>query len=119
MIELIHGDCLERMKDIPDGSVDMILQDPPYNTTACSWDKQPINLEALWHEWKRIIKPNGAIVMTASQPFTTRLISSNYKMFKYCWVWEKEQGVNFQHAKRQMKIFACLVLKRRFIIRKI
>ena len=94
------GDCLERMKEIPDGSVDMILTDPPYGTTACKWDSI-IPLEPMWEQLKRIIKPNGAIVMTASQPFTTTLISSNIKMFKYCWVWEKEQGGNFQLAKKQ------------------
>ena len=100
MIDLMQGDCLERMKEIPSGSVDMILTDPPYGTTACKWDSI-IPLEPMWEQLKRVIKPNGAIVMTASQPFTTTLISSNMKMFKYCWVWEKEQGVNFQHAKRQ------------------
>ena len=85
---LLMGDCLERMKDIPSGSVDMILTDPPYGTTACKWDSI-IPLEPMWEQLKRVIKPNGAIVMTASQPFTTTLISSNMKMFKYCWVWEK------------------------------
>ena len=84
----MKGDCLERMKEIPDGSVDMILTDPPYGTTACKWDSI-IPLEPMWEQLKRIIKPNGAIVMTASQPFTTTLISSNMEMFKYCWVWEK------------------------------
>ena len=99
-IWLMKGGCLERMKEIPDGSVDLILTDPPYGTTACKWDSV-IPLEPMWVELKRIIKPNGAIVMTASQPFTTTLIASNMKMFKYCWVWEKEQGVNFQLAKKQ------------------
>jgi site-specific DNA-methyltransferase (adenine-specific) len=99
-MNLMHGDCLEIMKLIPDGSIDMVLADPPYGTTACKWDTV-IPLEAMWAELKRVIKPNGAIVMTASQPFTTTLISSNIKMFKYCWVWEKEQGVNFQLAKKQ------------------
>ena len=97
---LMKGDCLERMKEIPSGSVDMVLTDPPYGTTACKWDSI-VPLEPMWEQLKRIIKQNGAIVMTASQPFTTTLIASNMKMFKYCWVWEKEQGVNFQHAKRQ------------------
>ena len=96
-IQLIHGDCLERMKEIPDGSVDMILTDPPYGTTKCSWDSV-IPLEPMWEQLKRVIKPNGAIVMTASQPFTSRLISSNYKMFKYCWVWEKSKASNFLQA---------------------
>ncbi len=90
---LMKGDCLERMKEIPSGSVDMILTDPPYGTTACKWDSI-IPLEPMWEQLKRIIKPNGAIVMTASQPFTTTLIASNMKMFKYCWVYRKPQGVD-------------------------
>lgn len=92
-IELMHGDCLDKMQSIPDGSVDMILTDPPYGTTNCRWDSI-IPLEPMWQQLKRIIKPNGAIVMTASQPFTTTLIASNMKMFKYCWIWEKPQGVD-------------------------
>jgi site-specific DNA-methyltransferase (adenine-specific) len=90
-IELIQGDCLGVMRDIPDGSVDMVLTDPPYGTTACKWDSV-IPLEPMWEQLKRVIKPNGAIVMTASQPFTTMLIASNMKMFKYCWVWDKKKG---------------------------
>ena len=97
-IRLMQGDCLEKMKEIPDGSVDMILADPPYGTTACKWDSI-IPLEPMWGQLKRVIKPNGAIVMTASQPFTTTLIASNMKMFKYCWVWRKERGTGFQVAK--------------------
>jgi site-specific DNA-methyltransferase (adenine-specific) len=97
---LMRGDCLERMKEIPDGSVDMVLTDPPYGTTACKWDSI-IPLEPMWQQLKRIIKPNGAIVMTASQPFTTTLVASNMKMFKYCWVWEKSKGSNFVHANFQ------------------
>lgn len=97
---LMLGDCLERMKEIPDGSVDMVLTDPPYGTTACKWDSI-IPLEPMWAELKRVIKPNGAIVMTASQPFTTVLISSNMKMFKYCWVWDKVRASNFFAAKFQ------------------
>ena len=100
MHKLILGNCLEQMKNIPDHSIDLILADPPYGTTACKWDSI-IPLEPMWEQLKRIIKPNGAIVMTASQPFTTILVSSNMKRFKYCWVWEKEQGVNFQLAKKQ------------------
>ncbi len=97
---LIHGDCLSKLKNIPSGSVDMILADPPYGTTACKWDSI-IDLDRLWPELKRVIKPNGAIVMTASQPFTTTLIASNMKMFKYCWVWEKTRKTGFPNAKRQ------------------
>jgi len=96
----MQGDCLEKMKEIQDGSVDMILTDPPYGTTACKWDSI-IPLEPMWEQLKRIIKPNGAIVMTASQPFTTTLISSNMKMFKYSWVWEKGKGTGFLNAKKQ------------------
>ena len=87
---LLQGDCLDLLPTIESGSIDMILTDPPYGTTACKWDSI-IDLDRLWPELKRIIKPNGAIVMTASQPFTTKLISSNYKMFKYCWVWDKKK----------------------------
>ena len=97
-MRLIQGDCLERMKEIPDGSVDAVITDPPYGTTACKWDSI-IPLEPMWEQLKRIIKPNGAIVMTASQPFTTKLISSNMRMFKYCWVWNKTKAGNFTHAK--------------------
>lgn len=97
-IELMQGDCLELMSSIPDGSVDMVLTDPPYGTTACKWDTV-IPLGPMWKQLKRVIKPNGAIVMTASQPFTTVLIASNMRMFKYCWVWEKSKGCNFTHAR--------------------
>ena len=100
MIRLIHGDCLEKMAEIEDGSIDMVLTDPPYGTTACKWDSI-IPLEPMWEHLKRVIKPNGAIVMTASQPFTTTLIASNMKMFKYCWVWQKQQGTNPMLAKKQ------------------
>ena len=95
---LMKGDCLERMKEIPDGSVDLILTDPPYGTTACKWDSV-IPLEPMWEQLKRIIKPNGAIVMTASQPFTTILIASNMRDFKYCWVFEKSLPVGHGYAK--------------------
>ena len=100
MINLMQGDCLERMQEIPDGSIDMVLTDPPYGTTACKWDTV-INLPLMWEQLKRVTKPNGAIVMTASQPFTSALVMSNPKMFKYCWVWEKTMASNFAQAKRQ------------------
>jgi site-specific DNA-methyltransferase (adenine-specific) len=100
MITLMQGDCLERMKGIPDGSVDMILADPPYGTTACKWDSI-IPLEPMWAQLKRIIKPNGAIVMTAAQPFTSVLVSSNLSMFKYDWVWEKPSAKGHLNAKKQ------------------
>ena len=86
---LMMGDCLERMKEIPDSSVDMILADTPYGTTKCKWDSI-IPLEPMWDQLKRIIKPNGAIVMTSSQPYTSVLVSSNLKGFKYCWQWDKK-----------------------------
>jgi len=95
MIQLIHGDCLEEMKKIPDGSIDMVLTDPPYGTTACKWDTV-IDLELMWEQLNRVIKPNGAIVMTASQPFTSALVMSNVKMFKYEWIWGKGRGTGFQ-----------------------
>lgn len=100
MFKLWHGNCLELMKGIADGSVDLILADPPYGTTACKWDSV-IPLEPMWAELKRVIKPNGAIVMTASQPFTTTLISSNIKDFKYSLCWDKVMKTNFLNAKKQ------------------
>jgi len=100
-INKIHqGDCLELMKEIPDKSIDMILCDLPYGTTACSWDII-IPLDKLWEQYKRIIKDKGFIVLTASQPFTTELIYSNKKGFKYCWVWDKGKGSNFVMVKKQ------------------
>jgi site-specific DNA-methyltransferase (adenine-specific) len=109
-IELMHGDCLDMMHAIPDGSVDMVLADPPYGTTACKWDSI-IPLEPMWEQLKRVIKPNGAIVMTASQPFTTTLISSNMEMFKYCWVWDKKKPGNIFLAKTQpMKVHEDVVV---------
>ena len=102
-MKLYNGDCLEIMPKIADNSIDMILTDPPYGTTACKWDSI-IDLDLMWEQLKRIIKPNGAIVMTASQPFTTTLIASNMKMFKYVWVWEKDNSTGFQLAnKRPLK----------------
>jgi site-specific DNA-methyltransferase (adenine-specific) len=98
--KIITGDCLIEMPKIPDKSIDMILCDLPYGTTACKWDTI-IPFEPLWKEYKRIIKDNGAIVLTASQPFTSALVMSNPEMFRYRWIWEKEQGGNFQLAKLQ------------------
>ena len=97
-MKLIHGDCLKEMFDIPDNSVDMVCCDMPYGTTACSWDTV-IPFEPLWKQYKRIIKSNGAIVMTASQPFTTTLIASNMNDFRYCLVWDKKGTTGFQTAK--------------------
>lgn len=100
MIELHHGDCLEIMPLIPDKSVDMILCDLPYGTTACKWDII-IPFEKLWKQYERIIKDNGAIVLTASQPFTSALVMSNPKIFKYEWIWEKSKASNFVHVNYQ------------------
>jgi len=100
-INKIHlGDCLELMPQIPDGSIDMILCDLPYGTTALKWDSI-IPFDKLWEQYERIIKPNGAIVLTASQPFTSALVMSNPKLFKYEWIWDKCQCTNFYNAKRQ------------------
>jgi site-specific DNA-methyltransferase (adenine-specific) len=97
---LMHGDCLERMKEIPDGSVDMILCDLPYGTTACKWDSV-IPFEPLWEQYRRIAKMNAAIVLTGSQPFTSALVMSAIDLFKYCWVWEKTRATGHVHAKNK------------------
>lgn len=94
------GDCLEMMKQIPSGSVDMVLCDLPYGTTACKWD-EIIPFEPLWTQYWRIAKPNAAIVLTASQPFTTKLIASQIENFKYSWIWNKKQSGSFANAKYQ------------------
>jgi len=99
-INKIHqGDCLELMKQIDDKSIDMVLCDLPYGTTACIWD-EIIPLQDLWDEYKRIIKIDGVIILTASQPFTSILVCSNINWFSHSWIWEKEQGVNFLMAKK-------------------
>lgn len=99
-IELLHGDCLELLKDIPDGSIDMILADLPYGTTACKWDTI-IPFDLLWEQYERVIKDNGAIVLTASQPFASSMVMSNPKLFKYEWVWRKSRPSNPFLAKKQ------------------
>lgn len=100
MINLLHGDCLELMKDIPDNSIDMVLCDPPYGTTQCKWDSV-IPFEPMWEQLKRITKDNGAICLFGSEPFSSALRMSNIKMFKYDWVWIKNKGGNFFNAKIQ------------------
>lgn len=103
-IQLLHGDCLERMREIPDGSVDLVLTDPPYGTTACKWDSV-IPFEPMWAHLKRVTKRNAAIVLTASQPFTSALVMSNAKMFAYEWAWDKGAVTGFALAKtRPLKV---------------
>ena len=97
-VQLYKGDCLEIMKDIPDKSIDMILCDLPYGTTACKWDVI-IPFDTLWEQYNRIIKDNGAIVLFATQPFTSVLVNSNIKGYKHHWIWEKNRGTGFQVAK--------------------
>lgn len=99
-IKLYNGDCLELMKDIPDGSIDMILCDLPYGTTQNKWDTI-IPFELLWEQYNRIIKDNGAIVLFGSEPFTSLLICSNIKQFKYNWIWQKNKCTGFLNAKKQ------------------
>ena len=98
MIKLINDDCLNAMKDISDGSIDMILCDLPYGTTACKWDVV-IPFEKLWKQYKRIIKDNGAIVLFGSEPFTSVLVNSNLRGYKHHWIWIKNRGTGFQVAK--------------------
>ena len=97
---LLLGDCLDLLGDVEPHSIDMVLADPPYGTTACKWDSV-IPLEPMWEHLLRVTKPNGAIVMTASQPFTTALISSNMQMFKYDMCWVKNKKTGFLNAKKQ------------------
>lgn len=98
--DLRQGDCLEVMQDIPDKSIDLILCDLPYGTTACAWDKK-IPFEPLWKQYERIIKDRGAIVLFSAQPFTAQLITSNKKRFRYCWYWKKNNKTGFAYAKVQ------------------
>ena len=98
-INLFNGDCLEVMKGIPDGSVDLVLTDPPYGTTACKWDSV-IDFDLMWVELKRIIKPNGAIVLFGSEPFSSALRMSNIKQYRYDWIWHKNFSGGFATAKK-------------------
>lgn len=100
MTWLMEGDCLERMAEIPDGSVDLVLTDPPYGTTACKWDAV-IPFEPMWEQVWRVLKPNGAAVFTASQPFTSALVMSNAHNFKYTWVWVKNLKTGNLNARRR------------------
>lgn len=99
-ITLLRGDCFERMKEIADGSVDMILADPPYGVTCCAWDKaQPF--APMWEEYRRIIKPNGCIAIFAGEPFSSALVQSNLKMYRYELIWKKDIHSDFLNAKRK------------------
>ena len=100
MIELIQGDCLQEMQNIESGSIDAIITDPPYGTTACKWDSV-IDFDLMWEQLNRIIKPNGAIVLFGSEPFSSALRMSNIKGYCYDWIYDKKFGGNFVQAKRQ------------------
>ena len=97
---LLLGDCLERLTEIPDGSVDLVLTDPPYGTTACKWDAV-IPFDPMWEQVWRVLKPNGAAVFTASQPFTSALVMSQVSKFAYQWVWEKNKATGHLNAKKR------------------
>ena len=97
--KIYNEDCLEGMKRIPDKSVDMILCDLPYGTTACKWDSI-IPLKPLWEQYERIVKDSGAIVLTGDEPFTSQLITSNLNSFRYRWVWEKSYSTGFMNANK-------------------
>ncbi len=96
--KVYHEDCIQGMKRITSGTVDMILTDPCYGTTKCDWDMKP-NMEEMWKEFKRVIKPNGAIVISAKQPFTTELIESNRRQYRYNWYWIKNVAAGYMNAK--------------------
>jgi len=100
MIDLIKGDCLEVMKSIPDASIDAVITDPPYGTTACKWDSV-IDFDLMWEQLHRVIKPNGAIVLFGSEPFSSALRMSNINNYKYDWVWNKKNSGSGLHAKKQ------------------
>ena len=99
-IELMQGDCLEVMKDIPDGSIDAVICDPPYGTISCKWDSI-IPFDAMWKQLKRVIKPKGAIVLFGSQPFTATLIASNIKNYRYDWIWVKNRATGHLLANKR------------------
>lgn len=99
MIKLYKGDCLEVMKDIKDGSIDAIITDPPYGTTACKWDSV-IDFDLMWEQLNRVIKPTGAIVLFGSEPFSSLLRCSNLKNYRYDWIWKKTQPTGFLNAKK-------------------
>lgn len=99
-IEIIHGDCLEVIRQLPTGSIDACITDPPYGTTACRWDAV-IPFEPMWAELKRVVKPTGAIALFGSQPFTSALVMSNPAMYRHEWIWIKNRGSNFANTVRE------------------
>jgi len=100
-VQIFHGDCLEVMSTLTAGSVDAIIADLPYASTRFDWD-QPLPLDQMWSEFRRLLKPTGAVVLTASQPFTAELVVSNREWFKYALVWEKSRPTGFLHAKQMV-----------------
>lgn len=107
-MKLINGDCLQVMEEIPENSVDMILTDLPYGTTACSWDAV-IPFEPLWNQYNRIIKDGGVVALFGQEPFSSRLRISNIKNYKYDWVWEKTMAVGFLNANRKpLRAYECI-----------
>lgn len=114
-MQLLHGDCLELLPEIPDKSVDLILCDLPYGTTECKWD-HVLPMDELWKEYRRVLKCNGVAALFAAQPFTTALINSNRPAFRYCWYWVKNMVTGFAFARYQpmrkleeVLIFVCNV----------
>lgn len=114
-MNLLHGDCMELLPQIPDGSVDCIVADLPYGTTSCNWD-HVLPMDALWKEYRRVLKGNGVAALFCAQPFTTNLIQSNRPAFRYCWYWLKNQATGFAFAKFQplrkveeVAVFVCNV----------
>lgn len=99
-VKLYHGDFLEVMKDIPEKSVDLVLTDPPYGTTACRWDTV-IPFESMWANIKRVVKDNAAVCLFGSEPFSSHLRLSNLKQYKYDWIWHKSRPTGFMQAKRK------------------
>jgi DNA modification methylase len=98
--KVLQGDCLELMRNIPDKSIDMVLCDLPYGTTACKWDVI-IPFEPLWEQYERVIKDNGAVVLTGQEPFSSELRISKLKLYRYDWIWEKDNHTNFLNIKKQ------------------
>ena len=97
---LYHANCFDVFPFVGSGTVDFIFADLPYGTTACKWDT-PLPLDLLWTEYKRVLKPNGVVVLTGSQPFTSKLVMSNLEWFRYEWIWDKKQGANFMNLKNR------------------